>query len=672
MQKVGKEGLTQNDIDEDVEKWNETQTEHGEDLDRDVLRRQHQTSEAKLDPEVAASSNTDEHVPWYLQVDTSLERTNNVISERQRLPDLPEHPPTILQPLLERVSVELGMDDLSLLDLRAIEPPPALGANLFMIIGTARSEKHLHFSADKLCRWLRTEFHLRPVADGLLGRQELKLKTRRRAKKSRLLSAVGAKSTADTELDEGIRTGWICVNVGKVEGGQLPRSPEQIEREKDIVGFGTEITGSHIVVQLLTEDKRGEMDLEKLWTTILRRSKRERDYLEEKEPDLAEHELEASSDVSAGKDNSNQAHPAGQSSYHPMMTSVSQQHARAYHTSARTLNGMTVVHRPVSDHLRHPSRDSQDPDRVTGTDASLAELTSVVSALQKMPPSAALEALGPSFDARSLIPEDAHVGQADAEGGGSTPLVDAFNKAMPHFPQPAHWHARVQLICHAYRLEHPGCDESSIMLAFEQMRLSGVVPNELSYITALVSLLKDSDNNLDTYEPRLETVFDLLEEMDGYGYNALRPEILQLLHQCLVGQPTGSSITTVQTLLPALSIATLKRHLASQDIVKFWRAWCSYPRRFLPRQGDMYVVLFDAIANEQLAADVRGAREMVGMNLVDMEVEEPAVAVEQECVELAMSVFKAMRFADPDDQLREWDGMRGRCEAVLRAALAKR
>ena len=219
-------------------------------------------------------------IPWYLQVQQPFQPQDNVLSARQKIPELPEHPPPILQSILERVSVDLGMDDLSLLDLRNVDPPPALGTNLLMVIGTARSEKHLHVSADRLCRWLRSEFLLRPYADGLLGRNELKLKLRRRAKKSRLLSAVGSKSTADTEIDDGIRTGWVCINVGRVEGGELPKTGEELERERQIVGFNSQSGGSSIVVQLMTEEKRGHVGLERLWTGVWKKSKREKEALE--------------------------------------------------------------------------------------------------------------------------------------------------------------------------------------------------------------------------------------------------------------------------------------------------------------------------------------------------------------------------------------------------------
>jgi hypothetical protein len=192
----------------------------------------------------------------------------------------------------------LGLDDLTILDLRTMDPPPALGANLLMILGTTRSEKHLHVSADRLCRWLRTEHDLTPYADGLLGRNELKLKMRRLAKKKNLLSAVGATSAYDSQtdpegetVDDGIRTGWVCVNLGRVAGGELPKTAEQIAREAGIVGFNTQTAGCKIVVQMMTEERREALQLEKLWMGILRRNVKERNEvlgLEEEEEDVVE------------------------------------------------------------------------------------------------------------------------------------------------------------------------------------------------------------------------------------------------------------------------------------------------------------------------------------------------------------------------------------------------
>ena len=210
-------------------------------------------------------------IPWYLQVKMP-QQVPSPLSDRQRLPDLPPDPPPLLQPMLEHISIELGLDDLSLFDLRQLDPPPALGANLFMIISTARSEKHLHVSADRFCRWLRTEHKLTPYADGLLGRGELKLKMRRKARRARIMSRVG--SLDQGAADDGLRTGWVCVNIGTIDDGSTGLdSNSTIE---GYVGFGSQSDGTKVVVQMLTEEKREELDLERLWSQALARQEKKK------------------------------------------------------------------------------------------------------------------------------------------------------------------------------------------------------------------------------------------------------------------------------------------------------------------------------------------------------------------------------------------------------------
>ena len=208
-------------------------------------------------------------VPWYLQVKVP-QQVPSPLSDRQRLPDLPSDPPPLLQPMLEHISIELGLDELSLLDLRQLDPPPALGANLLMIISTARSEKHLHVSADRFCRWLRTQHKLTPYADGLLGRGELKLKMRRKARRARIMSRDG--SVDQGAADDGLRTGWVCVNIGTIEDGST--AIDLTPTFEGYVGFGSQSDGTKVVVQMLTEEKREELDLERLWSQALARQEK--------------------------------------------------------------------------------------------------------------------------------------------------------------------------------------------------------------------------------------------------------------------------------------------------------------------------------------------------------------------------------------------------------------
>ncbi|KAF2156457.1 hypothetical protein K461DRAFT_96317 [Myriangium duriaei CBS 260.36] len=202
-------------------------------------------SPASEDHLSSPSASADANLPWYLRTPSPVAPPHP--PPRQSLPSLPPSPPPLLSPLLTHLSTDLGIDDLSLLDLRSLDRPAALGANLLMLLGTARSDKHLHVAADRLCRWLRSAHGLKPFADGLLGRNELKLARRRRAKRANLLKGVGGGSTGGEGLEDGLRTGWVCVNLGREEG-------------------------CRVVVQMMTDEKRGQLDLESLWMGLVKRS----------------------------------------------------------------------------------------------------------------------------------------------------------------------------------------------------------------------------------------------------------------------------------------------------------------------------------------------------------------------------------------------------------------
>ncbi|KAL2396863.1 ATPase synthesis protein 25, mitochondrial [Exophiala dermatitidis] len=262
------------------------------------------SSSAESDRPQSDSISDSSSVPWYLQVEEPTPPAPiSPLLALQEIPPLPADPPAILQPVLEHLSVQIGLDNLVLLDLRHLDPPPALGANLIMVIGTARSVKHLNVSADRFCRWVRKEYKLRPYADGLLGRNELKLKLRRKARKMKLAQSVG-NTMAMRDGDDGITTGWICVNMGAVDDAVLPdglvdtltveagsgaeagvfldeeakevevEGQEEEEEEDEYqnppdaeyVGFGSRPNSPRIVVQMFTEEKRVEMDLEGLWS----------------------------------------------------------------------------------------------------------------------------------------------------------------------------------------------------------------------------------------------------------------------------------------------------------------------------------------------------------------------------------------------------------------------
>ena len=215
-----------------------------------------------------ASHDEKSSIPWYLR-EQGTSKTPTLPLEREKLPELPPNPPQNLQPILEHLSTDIGLDYLTLLDMRALDPPPPLGSNLIMLIGTARSEKHLHVAAGRFSRWLRKTYKFKVEADGLIGPNELKKRLRRKNKRAKLLHSVQAPEQSNR--DDGLSTTWICVNAGFIEKS---KAKEQSLNTEGIVGFGTQAEGTRLVVQMFTEEKRQQTDLEALWNSYLTRQDR--------------------------------------------------------------------------------------------------------------------------------------------------------------------------------------------------------------------------------------------------------------------------------------------------------------------------------------------------------------------------------------------------------------
>jgi hypothetical protein len=213
-----------------------------------------------------AQSTEAQDLPWYLK----SHYTAAPIVREIELPPLPDDPPPLLLPILQYLATtRSSIFDLSVMDLRAIEPSPALGSNLLMIMGTARSSQHVHAFSDRLCRWLRSEHKLRPKPDGLLGRQQIKVWRRRAAKKVRAMALAGAASGFEEKIGRDIGLpDWICINVGSI-----PAAPGAVKQSRNIpegfIGFDQDIDKVTLAIHVLTEDRRAELDLEGFWVDRL-------------------------------------------------------------------------------------------------------------------------------------------------------------------------------------------------------------------------------------------------------------------------------------------------------------------------------------------------------------------------------------------------------------------
>ncbi|TKA63896.1 hypothetical protein B0A49_11539 [Cryomyces minteri] len=629
----------------------------------------------------------DSHVPWYLQVQTPQRAPDHPLAERQRLPGLPSKPPPILQPLLDQISVDLGLDHLSLLDLRALDPPPALGANTIMLIGTARSEKHLHVSADRLCRWLRSTWGLRVYADGLLGRNELKLKMRRKAKRSRLLGAVGAKETSSSpNADDGIRTGWVCVNVGRVDGAQKRLSnnfeqgteetaseeaeaeSEEAVEEQTFVGFGRQTEGVRIVVQMFTEEKRAEVDLESLWGGILRNANNKKNTDKARiEAELATEqdraELETSTDAKAVTEHSLQ-HPTVSpfSTGSHVSNSQGAQQVRGLHMAARRLQLQAVqVSQRHSAEMFNPSfyPDSQQqtiwPTSAPSTDPHLER----VNYLKSLPRGQAL---------REFETDESKVSQT-----------------FPSFPNETQWESLIKLHALGSQLSHPDYGKREVGLLYAATQESGVAIAESTFLAMLRAHLAPSVRGARTPQRRLSpnsiaSALGVLDDMHSHGYNIMTEEILLLLHEAAgpASPPAGpgaqltptqgksheqqtlaqSKMLNLVAHLPAppsdaLVLTLLQRHAAQDDWRTFWAAWALPPQHMRSRTAAMYRLVFDAVASRDKQ---REALKVLRSCVPDMEREMPPVRLEGE---IARAVQKCIDVAMPGMERKQWEKVGG-------------
>jgi len=472
--------------------------------------------------------------PWYLQVEAP-QRVSNPLLERQRIPKLPPDPPRLLKPILEHISIDLGLDDLTLFDVRDINPPPALGANLLMILGTARSEKHLHVSADRFCRWLKVTHKISPSADGLLGRGELKLKLRRKARRARLLSNVGSSETGNA--DDGLRTGWICVNIGTIEDGRNP--VEGFAGQEGYVGFGNEAGGAKVVIQMLTQEKRDELDLEDLWGKMLRRHERKEDRISRGQEDpLPEQEVGQSS--LSGKLAVSDLRSSLFASL-PIRSVINFNQIRLYHrpstSSAADITPVDIDYqgprvfrytkkaeqpRMARTNSETNTDNGKEGEALPGITAKLTTLSAHIHYLQSLPLDVAIKALG-----------------VNARDHASTPFLKSFYHTQLRSPIADVLENRLALICHGIAIRHLGYTKRHLIESFNGLQSrSPNIPEKVFYRTFDAFLTLDPLKRANKRWPTIskESMFDaimILHAMSSRGHDIQTDRIRKMLRKAL-------------------------------------------------------------------------------------------------------------------------------------------
>ncbi|TAQ91655.1 hypothetical protein B7494_g49 [Chlorociboria aeruginascens] len=622
-------------------------------------------------------------VPWYLQVE-SPRKAPRVLSERQKLPELPESPPPILQPLLQQLSVDLGLDDLSLIDLRKLDPPPALGANLLMLFGTTRSEKHLHVSADRLCRWLRSTYKLRPDADGLLGRNELKLKLRRKSRRAKLLGA------SDENSDDGIRTGWVCVDVGIVES---PAESAEVELDQKFVGFGRRTDGIRIVVQMLTEEKREELELEKLWGGILRRATQQvaEDVDDHTNLDTPQHTTVTPSQILGPTG------PAIRRQINEYAATLPQ--LRGFHTSTRRMSIESEVHTssetssyPFPSNSAYVSGDLdihgiQKSVLFAISSGNFDQVRIYLQQASSRIPQLNNEQWRPflleqlRFYLESL-PKDLavrHLGHGWTDRT-STAFLESFYDTLSSIPSQSEWETRIKLFCYASEIDHHGYSATGMYELLNELRHSGVALPAGLYLRIFHAILRPKSPGF-KHNPRdFRSALKVLQTMNSQGINMMTEKILVTLQEILAEvnpdkrSPDPRNTGTEETFdcpdvpmsppqfrlhllmkvvdMPCFSDEAIMRLLdlyAQHNHWKaFWDVWRSAPQQGQPRSAALYAFMFNCVAKTN---NQKACTKVLRSWIPDMDQEVIPVEVEGEVGEAIKACLRVV------DQYAEGEAM---------------
>jgi hypothetical protein len=599
-----------------------------------AIREQFLEANSETAQETLNETNASEK-PWYLDVETPRHPT--AIFEPPALPDVPEDAPKLVQPLVQFASTDLGLDDLNLMDLREIHPPPALGPQLMMLFGTARSERHLHVSADRLVRWLRSR-GIGAHADGLLGRNELKIKLRRRARKARMLSTNTGGLRHDE--DDGIRTGWVCINLGTT--GWSDAEVEVIGEDGQVAGFGVPQTGTTLVVQIMTEAKRRELDLEALWSGMLEGKRLDKKF---EDAHVAKSIVDASdvtqpaATTSASTTARFGSGPANSSLQQRMYSTMSSQASTARSDNLEAFEGHGTLDEKSIHRLQASRTSSLTPD---GKAQTLAALEDLRRSFDQMPKEMAMEALNKS--------------KYDREDSPASPdfFVRYITLLKTLTPADAWW-SRMWLQLQARQFGHPQYRFETIHGLLADLVEGGFSASPTQFEAILAGVISAPGFESSQLQIRCKLAMSVLDIMSMRGIAVLSPSVIvTLITALLQSGATGRDVRALQerleTLLDEAEFEYMGEELLKQLLAAYalsgnwdrlWEVWRVPPKYEVGRSGQLYAFFYGLLAatNHQLRCI-----ETLRWTVPEILHEQPAITPNAALLDAMAAV---VRIADP-------------------------
>lgn len=187
-----------------------------------------QNGDVKEDVEVEY----EEELPWYLRDDTSSPLIEKKVLN---LPELPQDSPKSLENFVNLLGYDYGMENILLFDLNELDEDHTFssknGPLNFILIGTGKSEKHCYKAASELRLYLKHEYGIIPVMEGMVSAGVSPVARRRILRNARK----GPLATENTYGKE--PNSWIMCDSG-IDG---------------------------IQIHFLTKERRQQLNLEELW-----------------------------------------------------------------------------------------------------------------------------------------------------------------------------------------------------------------------------------------------------------------------------------------------------------------------------------------------------------------------------------------------------------------------
>lgn len=554
-------------------------------------------TERAIETEETAQADENQDKPWYLQEEPPRHPT--LVPDLQPLPDIPKNTPAILSDLVKCLAEDMGLDDLNLLDLRALDPPAALGPSLVMVFGSARSERHLHISAGRLKAWLRKRgFNIH--ADGLMGRKEFKIQLRRQHRRARLLG------TTPSPTESGLATRWVCMNLGTI-GYEATDEMGFASDSGSLTGFGVRQTGgTTIVVQMFTESKRKEMDLELLWSRILARRTASlvvEDDLEYAEANTQSNEVSIFTEGGSSK----------------VLAQPSQR--RFFSTSSRGPvtspdESLQVTSPPAP--LSAPSTVDIALDPVKDLAAKVAELERLRVSFVEIPYLAAVEVLSP------------------ATTGPQSAWMQRWNSAIRHLAPEQSWRFRLWLVVSGRKLGLETSTLDQLRDLVQEMELLGIICQRSQYIELLQAVYLEHAESTEPLLEQSQLALDILSVMFERGEPIVIGDVIvSLLESLARAESQSRQNRALQQVLEKFiyqvdapyigedAVVRLLDAYASQDNwERWWDVWRMAPQHGLARSEALYTHMWTTMAASQ---HQRRCREALRSYYVEMLNEQPPV-----------------------------------------------